>query len=350
MKKILAALLVLALVAPAIADVAITSSFDNTSKNLTISFAPTAATVRGIAVTVTVTGGVVDAYASSSFNTFVDYAFNGPITPYAIGAGHPLALAASAGVATLPIADGTPFAVSVGYLDTAGAQAGLTSAGTVAVLHIGSIAPAGGTVAVVANAARGGAVVGDTIGAVTVTGTTIPVQAVNYNLTTATTTGGTVTDPGIGVFSKSGTANLVASANASWFFWKWTGDTGTIANPNAASTTIVMDAAKSVTANFTYSCQQFNFTKLLGGTDNAVNATDLNSMITWVNANKTGTSFAVGSTNPNWNPNGPIYNLTKKMGAADNTVNVSDLNALIDFVNKRKTSTSFAVNCATCGC
>jgi hypothetical protein len=179
MKKILAALLVLALIAPAMADVAITSAFDNVSKNLTISFNPTAgASVRGIAVTVTVTGGAVDAYVSSSFNTFVDYAFSNP-TGYTVGAGNPVAKETQAGVLALPVASGTPFAVSVGYLDTAGHQAGLTAAGTVAVLHIGSIAPAGGTVAVVANAARGGAVVGDTIGAVTVTGTTIPTQVVS---------------------------------------------------------------------------------------------------------------------------------------------------------------------------
>lgn len=257
MKKILAALLILALVAPAMANVAITSSFDNGTKNLTISFAPTlSAEVRGIAVSVTVTGATVDSYVagSSSFNTFVDQAFTTG-AGYAIGDGHPIALEAVAGVATPPIASGTPFALSVGYLKNTAPfdQSGLITAGTVAVLHLTSIAPAGGTVAVVANAARGGAVVGDDIGTVTVTGTTIPAQG--FNLNTSSTTGGDVTTPAVegDHAGQSGSVAIVATPDAGYQFVNWTGTgaaAGKITNVNAASTQILMDADYTAIANF----------------------------------------------------------------------------------------------------
>ncbi len=59
MKKILAALLVLALVAPAMADVSVTAT-DNGSQQLKISLNATGgAVVRGIAVKLTVSGGQV---------------------------------------------------------------------------------------------------------------------------------------------------------------------------------------------------------------------------------------------------------------------------------------------------
>ena len=74
-----------------------------------------------------------------------------------------------------------------------------------------------------------------------------------YTLTTSTGSGGTVTTPGVGSFGpyNSGqVVNLVATPNANYHFVNWTGNTGTINNPNAASSTITMNGNYSITANF----------------------------------------------------------------------------------------------------
>ena len=69
-----------------------------------------------------------------------------------------------------------------------------------------------------------------------------------YQLTTVAGAGGTVT-PATGTFFDSGTVvNVSATANAGFVFNNWTGP---VANASAASTTVLMDAAKSITANFT---------------------------------------------------------------------------------------------------
>jgi hypothetical protein len=199
MKKILAALLVLALVAPAFADVAITAT-DAGSQYLLLSFTTSgspAPVVRGMALTLTVTGGTItsasnyDTGTPSVFNTFVDYAVGN--SGYAIGTGHPFALEHDAGVAALfPINSGTPFAVCVGYLDQTGAKGGKTS-GTIAKIKIDGItAGSSATIAISANAARGGAVVGDTLGTVTVPSSAsvlgISAETVTLNATPVTKT------------------------------------------------------------------------------------------------------------------------------------------------------------------
>gem|GEM_PF-1301444 len=73
-----------------------------------------------------------------------------------------------------------------------------------------------------------------------------------YSLDISSTTGGSVTVPGEGTYScKGGTAvSLVATPDPGYYFANWTGDVGTIANVNAASTTITMNADYSITANF----------------------------------------------------------------------------------------------------
>ena len=75
-----------------------------------------------------------------------------------------------------------------------------------------------------------------------------------YDLTTSSTTGGSVTVPGEGTFTYyDGTVvNLVATASSGRYFINWTGDVDTIANVNAPSTTITMNDNYSVTANFQY--------------------------------------------------------------------------------------------------
>ena len=72
------------------------------------------------------------------------------------------------------------------------------------------------------------------------------------DLTVDSTDGGTVTDPGEGTFTYDvgATVDLVAEAEEGYEFAGWTGDTGTIADSAAATTTITMDADASITATF----------------------------------------------------------------------------------------------------
>ena len=73
-----------------------------------------------------------------------------------------------------------------------------------------------------------------------------------YDLNTSGTAGGSVTTPGEGTFTyDEGTVvDLVATPNAGYRFVNWTGNVGTIANVNAATTTITMSGDYSITANF----------------------------------------------------------------------------------------------------
>jgi uncharacterized protein YkwD len=73
-----------------------------------------------------------------------------------------------------------------------------------------------------------------------------------YNLTISSTGGGSVTAPGEGTFTRdAGTVvSLVATPAAGYRFVNWTGNVGTVANVNAASTTITMNDSYSVTAVF----------------------------------------------------------------------------------------------------
>jgi uncharacterized repeat protein (TIGR02543 family) len=77
-------------------------------------------------------------------------------------------------------------------------------------------------------------------------------ELAEYDLTTSSTTGGSVTVPGEGTFKYyDGTVgNLVATANIGYYFINWTGDAGTISNVNAPITTLTMNDNYSITANF----------------------------------------------------------------------------------------------------
>jgi uncharacterized repeat protein (TIGR02543 family) len=90
-------------------------------------------------------------------------------------------------------------------------------------------------------------------------------SAVRYDLTISGTAGGSVASPGEGTFTydEGGMVNLVATPDANHQFVNWTGDVGTIADVDNASSTIIMDSDRSVTANFkptdslcNYECQQ----------------------------------------------------------------------------------------------
>ena len=78
-----------------------------------------------------------------------------------------------------------------------------------------------------------------------------PVEEVCY-LTVSSTVGGSVTDPGEGVFpcDVGAVVTLVARPDEGYQFVGWTGDVGTIADVEAAGTTIAMNGSYSVTANF----------------------------------------------------------------------------------------------------
>ncbi len=80
-------------------------------------------------------------------------------------------------------------------------------------------------------------------------GSSTPVQ---YDLIINSTTGGSVTEPGEGIFvcSNSTVVDLVAVAEEGYYFVNWTGDVDTIANINAPTTNITMNGDYSITANF----------------------------------------------------------------------------------------------------
>ena len=74
----------------------------------------------------------------------------------------------------------------------------------------------------------------------------------SYNLTTDSTDGGQVASPGEGTFPYDcGTVvDLMAEAQAGYRFVEWSGDVGTIADIEAAETTITMNDTYGITANF----------------------------------------------------------------------------------------------------
>ena len=73
-----------------------------------------------------------------------------------------------------------------------------------------------------------------------------------YDLTTDSISGGSVTTPGEGTFTyDTGTVvSLVAEAEEGYRFTNWSGHVATIANVEAAETTITIDDSYSLTANF----------------------------------------------------------------------------------------------------
>jgi len=77
-------------------------------------------------------------------------------------------------------------------------------------------------------------------------------SSVQYDLSINATEGGSVTEPGDGVFpyDEGMTVNLVAAPDAGYRFAEWAGEVNTIADVNAASTSITMNGNYSITANF----------------------------------------------------------------------------------------------------
>ena len=76
--------------------------------------------------------------------------------------------------------------------------------------------------------------------------------SLQYDLTISATEGGEITTPGEGTFSYAeGTAvPLLVFPHTGYGFVNWTGDLDTIADVNAASTTITMNDTYEIIANF----------------------------------------------------------------------------------------------------
>ena len=83
---------------------------------------------------------------------------------------------------------------------------------------------------------------------------------VRYYLTVANTTGGTVTEPGVGTFGyvEDESVTLEAANYTGYHFVNWTGNVSTIGNVNASSTFINMTGNYSICANF--AINQYNLT------------------------------------------------------------------------------------------
>ena len=73
-----------------------------------------------------------------------------------------------------------------------------------------------------------------------------------YDLTISSSAGGSVAAPGeeIYTYTPRRAVNLVAEPEEGYRFVRWTGDTSTVSNVNAASTTIAMHSDYSITADF----------------------------------------------------------------------------------------------------
>ena len=94
------------------------------------------------------------------------------------------------------------------------------------------------------------------------------VNSVLFTLNTSSSSGGTVTTPGIGSFKQytyGQVVNIVATNDSCDYFVNWSGDTATIANTSASSTTITMNDSYSITANFASTGVTYNLTVSSGG-------------------------------------------------------------------------------------
>ena len=78
-----------------------------------------------------------------------------------------------------------------------------------------------------------------------------------YDLTIASTTGGSVANPGVGTFiyARGTVVDLVAKPKAGYHFVAWIGGVSTVADVNDATITITMDNDYSIIASFAFGPQ-----------------------------------------------------------------------------------------------
>ncbi|MFP3871828.1 MAG: InlB B-repeat-containing protein [Candidatus Aenigmatarchaeota archaeon] len=90
----------------------------------------------------------------------------------------------------------------------------------------------------------------------------------DYNLTISSTVGGSVIEPGEGIFGyeEGAEQNLVAQADTDYYFVEWTGDTETIGDTEAEETTITMEGNYTITAEFAPSSSPGNYTLAISST------------------------------------------------------------------------------------
>jgi len=90
---------------------------------------------------------------------------------------------------------------------------------------------------------------------------------VQYDLTIASSAGGSVTTPseGISTYNVGTPVNLVGEAEEGYDFVEWTGEVGTIANVNDATTTVTMHGHYYITANFVVSQHDLTISSSEGG-------------------------------------------------------------------------------------
>jgi preprotein translocase subunit YajC len=94
------------------------------------------------------------------------------------------------------------------------------------------------------------------------------VQSVpSYDLTIASTAGGSVTIPGEGIstYDEGTVVNLVATPDPGYRFVNWTGDVSTIGDVDNATTTIVMNDGYSIIGNFVKQQYGLTATSTAGG-------------------------------------------------------------------------------------
>jgi hypothetical protein len=168
MKKILASLLVLALCAPAMADVAITAIADGQDVDISIAVSG-GAVVRGLALTLDAGAGMtVDPSSASAvnadFNAYIDYYQANGVTELPGGSAHPLATVGAPGPLTAAVEDAV---LCLGVLDQTGAQKGYGSDGDASGLLATITYTGSGDVCLSEDMFRGG-IVGDNLGTVSV--------------------------------------------------------------------------------------------------------------------------------------------------------------------------------------
>jgi len=137
------------------------------------------------------------------------------------------------------------------------------------------------------------------------------VPPIQYELSLNSTEGGSVTEPGEGVFPyDEGTAvNLVATPDAGYRFVDWTGDVGTVADAARPATNITVNGNYSITANFVAAQSG----------DVGIKAGD------WIKYDYTFTGWPAGQLYPEWlkleflSVNGTVANVRVTVHISDGT-------------------------------
>ncbi len=124
------------------------------------------------------------------------------------------------------------------------------------------------------------------------------------DLTITSTTGGSVTTPGEGTFTYplGETVKLVAMADEGYRFVEWTGDVSTIADVEAATTTIFMEYDYSLTASFAIPIEIWDWCDLDAVRDNPGGFYLLMNDLDSTTANYTELASSTANGGKGWQP------------------------------------------------